>query len=37
MLVQYRCQPQNKGSAAVARACGFALLGVLAVAPLPGS
>jgi RimJ/RimL family protein N-acetyltransferase len=38
MLVQYRCQPQNKGSAAVARACcGFALWGVLAVAPLPGS
>src|SRR5207302_9126534 len=34
-LVQYRCNLENEASARLARACGFALWGVLIVAPLP--
>jgi GNAT superfamily N-acetyltransferase len=34
-LVQYRCNEENDASAALARSCGFALWGVLTVAPLP--
>lgn len=34
-LVQYRCRTENESSAAVARACGFVLWGVLTVAPRP--
>jgi RimJ/RimL family protein N-acetyltransferase len=34
-LVQYRCNEENDASAGLARSCGFALWGVLTVAPLP--
>jgi hypothetical protein len=34
-LVQYRCNEENDASAALARSCGFAMWGVLTVAPLP--
>ncbi len=34
-LVQYRCNLGNEASARLARACGFALWGVLSVAPPP--
>jgi GNAT superfamily N-acetyltransferase len=34
-LVQYRCNEENAASAALARACGFELWGVLTVASLP--
>jgi GNAT superfamily N-acetyltransferase len=34
-LVQYRCDVENEASAALARACGFVLWGVLTVAPNP--
>ena len=34
-LVQYRCDVDNEASAGLARTCGFALWGVLAVAPQP--
>jgi GNAT superfamily N-acetyltransferase len=35
-LVQYRCNRENEASARLARTCGFALWGVLTIAPLPG-
>jgi GNAT superfamily N-acetyltransferase len=34
-LVQYRCNEENDASARLARSCGFALWGVLTIAPLP--
>ena len=34
-LVQYRCNRENEASAKLARTCGFALWGVLTVAPPP--
>jgi GNAT superfamily N-acetyltransferase len=36
-LVQYRCNQENEASAALARTCGFALWGVLTIAPLPAT
>jgi GNAT superfamily N-acetyltransferase len=36
-LVQYRCNRENTASANLARACGFALWGVLTIARQPGS
>jgi GNAT superfamily N-acetyltransferase len=34
-LVQYRCNEENDASAELARSCGFALWGLLTIAPLP--